>query len=167
MKGNESKTQLRGKETVFKDDVCIMLRGEIDSLMARAVITCAYAKQYGHTDIISGTEDVVRVLREITRSEALGEPCEAGEILGMDFEELRTVSQHPKSELGAEHYFPDENTDMMTAMLNMLRADVRRAERQCVEAMDEHPAAASMQIVLNRLSSAVYILMLESRMHYD
>lgn len=165
MKGEETNTLLFGKKTAQKDCPEIMLRGELDCLMAQAVLVCAYAKQYGHVDIIGGTEDIVRVVRELVRSEALGEPPDVEEILGMDFEELRHVSHHPKTELGADHYFPDENTDMMTALLNLLRTDIRRAERACVGAKDDGPANGEIQLVLNRLSSAAYILMIENRLY--
>ena len=163
MRENESKTVLRGKSAVEKSDPQIMLRGEIDGLLARAVMTCAYAKHVGYTEIVSGTEDIVRVIRELMRCEALGEtPC-VTEILGMSLDELRTASQKPKSELGLEHYIPDAETDLMTAHLNLLRTDIRRTERAACAAEKGNPADAGIQMVLNRLSSAAYILMLENR----
>ncbi len=167
MRNEESKTVYMGGKTLRKDDGRIILRGELDSLLARAVMTCAYAKQYGYTEIVSGCEDIVRVLREIVKSEALGTVCEVREILGMDFDELRQVSHNPRTELGAGHYFPDENTDSMTAMLNLLRTDARREERYCAAVLEEHPSAEGLIAVLNRLSSAAYILMIECSARFE
>ncbi len=163
MKENEEKTLLYGGQTAQKCDPQIMFRGEIDSLHARAVYVCAYAKQYGYHDVISGTEDIVRVTRELMRAEAMKEEPQVDAILGIALPELRKISHHPKSELGTEHYLPDENTDVMTAQLNLLRTDVRRAERCACAAGGENPVCKAMCMVLNRLSSAVYILMLENR----
>jgi ethanolamine utilization cobalamin adenosyltransferase len=163
MEKNEGATLLYGKETVEKDDPQIMLRGEIDSLYARAVYTCAFVKQYGRVQVTGGMEDIVRVVRELMRAEATCQRPEVGGILGMDLDEVRHVSHHVNAELGLEPYMPDENTDEATALLNLLRTEIRRAERAAVYAGGDNPANEQIQLVLNRLSSAAYILMLESR----
>lgn len=162
MRGDEKKTVLHGSECVGKDHPRIELRGEIDSLYARAVYVCAFARQYGYTEIISGLEDIVRVVRELMRAEALDEPPNAGEVMGMEPDELRHVSHHTKEELGLEPYMPDEQTDEMTALINLLRTDIRRTERAAVAAGEYGAAADGVQLALNRLSSAAYILMLEN-----
>ena len=162
MKGNEKLTSLNGKENVEKDDPQIMLRGEIDSLYARAVYTCSFARQYGYTAVLSGLEDIVRVVRELMRAEAMGDPPQIDSVMGMELEELRHVSHHIKSELGLEPYMPDEHTGEMTALLNLLRAEVRRTERAAVYVREDGSVNKDIQLVLNRLSSAAYILMLEN-----
>lgn len=162
MKGQEERTQLRGKDVCRKDDPKIILRGEIDSLYSRAVLTCVYAKQYGAEQVISGLEDIVRAVRELMRGEALGQEPDISYINGMDFDELRHVSHNVESELGLVPYFPDEFTDDVTAYINLLRTDIRRTERAAVAAGEDRVTRA-IQLVLNRLSSAAYILMLENR----
>lgn len=162
MKGNERETILYGSQKVDKGNAQIELRGELDSLMAQAVFACAFARQYAYTDILSGAEDIVRVVRELVNCEGAGKPPAIGRILGLDFDELRHISHNPQMELGIPHYFPDEHTDDMTATLNKLRTDVRRAERAAARA-PENEVNDSIQLVLNRLSSAIYILMLENR----
>ncbi len=162
MRGDEKKTSLFGSECVGKNHPRIELRGEIDSLYARAVHVCAFARQYGYTEIISGMEDIVRAVRELMRAEALRVEPEIDGIMGMELDELRDVSHRTKEELGLETYMPDEHTDEMTALINLLRADIRRVERYAVSAGEDCPADAGIQLVLNRLSSAAYILMLEN-----
>lgn len=162
MKGNESKTQLNSKDLISKSDPQIMLRGEIDSLFARAICTCAHARQYGHTEILSGLEDIVRVVRELMRAEATMDIPQVEEILGMGLEEVRYVSHNVTTELGLSPYMPDEYTNEMTALINLLRAEIRRVERAAVSVEIQSPCVEGIQLVLNRLSSAAYILMLES-----
>lgn len=162
MKGDERKTSLRGNEFVDKKDERIRLRGLIDSLMAQAVLCSAYAIRYGYSNIEAGTGDIVRVMRLLTAADAREEKPEVKTILGMTFDELREASYNPKKELGLEHYFPGEDTDLMTAHLNMLRAKTREVELAFCCAEDTEVNRA-MQLVLNRLSSAAYLLMLECR----
>ncbi len=162
MRGEESKTSLFGSECVTKDHPRIELRGQIDSLYARAVQVCAFARQYGYTETISGMEDIVRVVRELMRAEALEEPPQITGIMGMELEELRSVSHNVKEELGLQPYMPDEHADEMTALLNILRTDIRRTERAAVAAGSGSAGDEAFLLVLNRLSSAAYILMLEN-----
>jgi ethanolamine utilization cobalamin adenosyltransferase len=161
MRGDEKQTSLRDGVTISKGDPLIGLRGAIDSLHAKAVYTCVFAKQYGYADVVAGMEDVVRVTRELMRSEALDEPPDIKDILGMGLDEIRLVSNNPQTELGIPHYMPDENADEMTALLNVLRTEVRDAER-IAAGIGGGETADGIQMVLNRLSGAVYILMLEN-----
>lgn len=162
MTGDETKTSLRADIVVDKKDVRIARRGALDGLLARAVLNCAYAEHFGYTNITMGTKDLVRVMRELVRADAADEEPEVKTMLGMTLDEIREVSQRPRKELGLDHYYPDENCDLMTAYLNVLRTDIRAAELLfCGE--DENDVTRSIQFLLNRLSSAAYILMLECR----
>lgn len=164
MEGSERETILRGDRIVKKDNAQINLRGEIDSLYANALFTCAYARQNGYTDILSGLEDIVRAVRTIMTAEATDKVPELSAIIGLDFNELRQISNNPKAEIGIDHIFPDElTTDDMTALINVLRTQIRKAERSAVTAYEEHGTVSNESIItaLNRLSSAAYILMLE------
>lgn len=145
-----------------KTDPRIRLRGRLDSLHARAVLACAYATRYGYTNIIMGTGDIVRVTAELVHAEATGKKPEIRTILGMTMDELREASNHPRSELGLDHYYPDANCDLMTAHLDMLRTQTRETELDFCAAPDD-PVCQEIQFVLNRLSAAAYILMLECR----
>lgn len=160
MRESEECTILRGNDVVAKCDPRIEFRGQIDELSAEAVLTCAYAERYGYTNVLLGAQEIVRVMRELTRAEATGEAPNITSILGMTMDELREVSHHPQTELGLPHYVPDESTDLMTAHINVLRTKIRSVERQCCCLEGDWK---EMQLILNRLSSAAYILMLESR----
>lgn len=162
MTGDETRTSLRADIAVDKRDIRIARRGALDGLLAKAVLNCAYAEHFGYTNITMGTRDLVRVMRELVHADAVDKEPDVKTILGMTLDEIRDVSQHPREELGLDHYFPDENCDLMTAYLNVLRTDIRTAELMfCGE--DDSGVTRRIQFLLNRLSSAAYILMLECR----
>ena len=164
MEGSERETILRSDQIVKKDSAQINLRGEIDSLYAQALFTCAYARQYGYTDILSGLEDIVKAVRAVMTAEATDKAPEISHIIGLDFDELRRISNNPKAELGIEHIIPDElTTDDMTALINVLRTRARQAERAAAAACEADDTISNEAVLttLNRLSSAAYILMLE------
>lgn len=163
MRGDEGRTVLRGDETVGKCDPRIEFRGQIDALLAQAVLNCAYAEHYGYTNVTLGAQEIVRAIRELMRAEATGEAPEITSIMGMTPDELREASYNPRAELGLDHYYPDEHIDLMTAHLNILRTEIRNVERTCWCLEDDSKEMQAMGLILNRLSSAAYLLMLECR----
>lgn len=161
MREDEERTVLRGDEIISKCDPRLEFRGQLDSLLAQAVLNCAYAEHYGYTNITLGAQEIVRVTKELVRAEAKGQAPEIASIMGMSLDEIREASYHPKTELGLDHYYPDEHIDLMSAHLNMLRTDIRQAERACCCIDDDSKEMKAMRLILNRLSSAAYVLMLE------
>ncbi len=161
MKNNESRTCLYGNETVSKDHPQIMLRGEIDSLLAYAVYALAFAKERGEILVADDLKDIVGVIRCIMNAEACAHAPRVDHMIGLSFDELREYSYHPRKYLQTDHDFVDEDSDMMCAVLNILRTKARQAERLCIAAGADAYANESIQTVLNRLSSAVYIIMLK------
>ncbi|MEA5001871.1 MAG: hypothetical protein VB081_00015 [Christensenella sp.] len=164
MKHCEPKTCLYGSETVRKDHPQIMLRGELDSLLADAVYTLALARERGEREAENDLKDIVGVIRQVMRAEACAIAPTFDHIIGLTFDELREYSYHPQKYLHTEHVFPDENSDLICAVLNILRTKVRQAERVCIAAGLDAYANESIQMILNRLSSAVYIIMLKHNM---
>lgn len=162
MRNDEGKTSLRADIVVDKTDPQIRRRGLLDSLMARAVLTAAYAEHFGYGNIVLGARDIVRVIGILQSADAKGEVPEVKSILGLDFDELRETAANPRAEIGLDPYFPGSDTDLMTAYLNLLRTDTRSVELAYCEAPDS-AQNRQMQLILNRLSSAAYILMLECR----
>lgn len=162
MRDDEKRTSLRGDEVVDKVSSEIQLRGRLDSLMAQAVLTAAYAEHFGYTNITMGAKDVVRVVGELQTAEARDTVPEVRSVLGFMLDELRDIANNPRAELGLDPYYPGPDTDLMTAYLNVLRAEVRSVELAYCAAPDTE-VNRTIQLVLNRLSTAVYILMLECR----
>lgn len=162
LRGDETQTELRPGQPVSKTLPDIKLRGRLDSLMARAVLTAAYAEHFGYSNINMGVKDIVRVVRVLQTAEALDEVPQVGSILGLTFDELRAACSNPRAELGLDHYSPGSDTDLMTAYINMLRVEARSVELDfCAAPATE--VYSAIQTILNRLSSAAYVLMLECR----
>ena len=160
MKNNESKTWLKNGTAVGKGDKIIALRGEIDSLYAECICACSVAKKGGF--VFEGLAEISKVVGRLMRCEALCESTEFCGVFGYSAEQLREVSQNPGKHLGASHFWPDENAGVEMAAINRLRAQIRRCEREAVRAYPEcEPWQESIIACLNRLSSAVYILMLK------
>lgn len=160
MKNNESKTLLKKGIVVGKGDRAIAFRGEIDSLYAECIHACTVAEKDGF--VFKGLAEISKVVGQIMRCEALCESMEFCGVFGYSGEQLREVSHNPEKHLGAGHFWPNEYASPAMAALNRLRAEARRCERAAVRAYPEcEPWQVSIIECLNRLSSAVYILMLK------
>ena len=162
MKNREAETSLYGSEVVSKADSQIELRGELDSLLARVVDACAMARERKEENLADELAEVVRAVKMLVLCEAACKEARLDTpLLGWTAEELREGSYHPQKYLQAAHCFPDENTERMVAVLNVLRTEIRRVERCCIRAGLHRYTNKSLQVVLNRLSSAMYIIMLK------
>ena len=160
MKNNESRTLLKNGIAVGKGDRIIAFRGEIDSLYAECICACTAAPKGGF--VFEGLAEISKVIGRIMRCEALCESTEFCGVFGYSGDDLREISQNPGKHLGMAHFWPDENASLCMASLNRLRSEVRRCEREAVRAYPEcEPWQISIIECLNRLSSAVYILMLK------
>ena len=163
MKNNETKTWLNKGTAVSKGEARIAFRGEVDALQAECVCACVAAKELGGP-VFEGLAEIMQITGKLMRCEALCENMEFYGVLGYSEEQLRTVSQNPKKYFKTDYFWPDENASAPMAALNRLRTVIRRCERAAVRA---YPEAEDWQIsiitVLNRLSSAAYILMLMLR----
>lgn len=164
MKGNESKTWLKKGTVCGKGDQAIAFRGAIDSLYAESIWACTIAKDANRA-AFGGLAEISKVIGNLMRCEALCESTEFSGVFGLSGDALRDVSQNPKKHLGQDHFWPDENATPLMAALNRLRTEVRRCEREAVRAYPEcEDWQVSIIACLNRLSSAVYILMLKLRL---
>ena len=78
----------------------------------------------------------------------------------MDEHTLHEMSHHVREHFGFDHPTPSADMDRLALRLNLLRTQVREAERLAVDAFPPDNGQARVDIVrtLNRLSSAVYVL---------
>ena len=86
-----------------------------------------------------------------------GEALPEQALCGMNAEALRLVSHDPMTYLGQGHLVPDVALGPNVALLNWLRAQVREVEVAYVQVGMER---GDLLTSLNRLSSAIYVLML-------
>lgn len=159
----EELTHLNVRRLVSKDHPRIRFRGQIDLLQAH--IVAAQTELEGERDSekwIATLEEILALLRQVTRSEVLDEPLPEVRILGLTPEELRAQSHDPKTHFGVDPMTPPSRVfGPVYARMNLLRAQTRMAEEAAVAAFKNRPSVPQRQIMqaLNRLSSAFHILM--------
>ncbi|MCW7753350.1 hypothetical protein OOT00_05045 [Desulfobotulus sp. H1] len=158
----EHMTQLRGNCLVAKDHVRIILRGRLDSLQSEILLVQGKAHGSGLTNLVRDLGDVLAQARAVMRAEVLEEPLPEGLIMGLGAAELRAQSHHPKQYFGVDHLLPSFTMGEMLLTLNALRSLVREVEVAAVSAFRAEFGSERPDIIqaLNRMSSAVYIMML-------
>lgn len=152
----EHMTQLEGNILVPKTHPRIAFRGKLDSLQAQVILLILE-----EPELKGPLEELLDFLRRMLKSEVLGEPFPFGTLLGMPEEQLRKISQLPQKYLGIPHFMPGPEDGAAIARLNVLRAQVREAELLAAAAFPT--GREDILRGLNRLSSAVYILMLKQK----
>ena len=159
----EHMTQLHGKLLVPKDHPRILLRGKLDSLQSFTLLLQHGASHEGLTLLAEDLGEILDWEREILRSEVLDQVLEKKTILGLTDPELRERSHNPRKFFKTGHILPSLGMDLMLLRLNKLRSEVREVELTAVTAFKGEFNVERMDIIqaLNRMSSAVYIMMLK------
>ncbi|MBI9091162.1 MAG: hypothetical protein JEZ12_18270 [Desulfobacterium sp.] len=159
----EHMTQLHGKLLVPKDHPRIYLRGKLDSLQSFTLLLQHGADQAGLTGLVEDLGEVLSWEREILKAEVLDQPLKQATILGFTDPELRERSHNPKKFFKTGHILPALGMDPMILKLNKLRSDVREVELAAVKAFKGEFQVEKTDLLqaLNRMSSAVYIMMLK------
>lgn len=137
-----------------KTDSRMELRGKLDTLNAQMILIQACSNNH---EYIADIEEIRQVIRHIQRCEAMNEIYDARLILwGIDEDEIHTRSHNPQKYFHLGHIMPHKDMKRESAELNLLRAIVRETELSacCVFSDDK----LKICHVLNRLSSALYIL---------
>ena len=91
-----------------------------------------------------------------------GKKCKKLSLWGLSSDEIRERSHHPEHYFGIGHIRPHHTMGVLASALNALRTQVREAELSACRAFNayepENTERADVVEVLNRLSSAIYIL---------
>ena len=144
--------------TCGKESPRIELRGRLDSLNAQIILLQTDSDS---PEFIADLESVRAVVNRIQRCEACGKIFEGGfTVRGLDSEELYRRSHNPAKYYGLSHILPHCEMGRESAMMNLLRTLVREAELCAVRAFGENDSL-NICHVLNRLSSAVYVIIYE------
>ena len=165
MEKQEHVTSLSGGTMADKTHPRVELRGRLDSLCALVVELQILGEQQGVSSLVEELEEVGTKLYDVLSCEASGRTCDDLFLWGMSGDEIRERSHHPERYFGIGHIRPHYSMGIVAAMLNALRTQVREAELSACRAFTEAPGAEGEKTertdiikVLNRLSSAVYIL---------
>ena len=158
----EAYTHLHGNYLVPKSHPRIKLRGKFDSLQAHILIAQVKAKQLRLEKLVNDLDEILNFVRKLLRAEVLSEPVEDITFFGLTHQEIREISHNPKKSLGVPHIMPSYEMGEMMAHLNLVRTQVRETELAAVEAFfdpTKGPEREDILTALNRLSSAVYVMM--------
>ena len=150
----EHMTQLTGEVLVPKTHPRIRFRGSLDSLESRILLLALE-----EPELQAQCSELLDFVRQILKCEVLEEPCRADRLLGMTLDQVRAYSQLPQQYLGIPHFMPGPRHGLRVARLNGLRTQVRQTELEAARAFPE--GREDIIRGLNRLRSAVYILMLK------
>ena len=98
-------------------------------------------------------------------NEPVGEIC----LCGLTAEEQRRRSHFPQKVFGIPHFMPEAEDGEIVAHLNRCRALCRSAELAACHAFADregNPTRPDILQALNRMSSMLYILMLEEKSEF-
>ena len=148
-------THLYGDVLVEKTHPRIGFRGAIDTLEAE-ILLCGKTL----TRLQPELTEILTLARDLIRYEVMNEPVAQGRLLGLTEQQLREQSHRPQDFFGKPHFMPDFGDNEQVLYLNRVRCAVRNAERMAVAAV---PERTDILRALNRMSSAIYILMVKEK----
>ena len=167
MQKKEYETSLYGSTFVAKTHPLIVFRGALDSFGAQIVwVQTQLETLGGQESLIAHLQEILDMTGEIMGAEVLQKPLEKDSLIGRSFDRLREESHNPQKYFAQKALAPPhKDKGPVYALLNVLRATAREVEIKGVRAFLQGEALAREDIckALNRLSSALYVLMCESQ----
>ena len=156
----EHMTHLHGDVLVSKNHPRIAFRGAVDELEAELLLCQLqlgepWKKQVG---------EVLEFARELVRCDVLEEPVTRKTLCGFTEAELRKQSHRPQEFYGQTHFMPSVTDGTEVLWLNRARCAARRTELAAVAAFSDregNPTRVDILQALNRMSSMLYILMIQ------
>ena len=155
----EHMTHLHGDVLVPKTHPRIAFRGKVDLLEAELIL-CKL--KIG----IQGLTEILALARRLIRCDVLDEPVGDFTLCGLTAQEQRRRSHFPQEHFGIAHFMPEAEDGERIALLNRCRALCRSAELAACHAFTDregNPTRPDILQALNRMSSMLYILMLEEK----
>lgn len=158
----EQMTHLHGDVLVPKTHPRIAFRGAMDTLEAE-ILLCQASLDPPLADHLG---QVLALVRDLLRCEVLSEPVEWDRLCGLTEDELRAHSHRPQDYYGQPHFMPQATDGQAILLLNRCRCAARAAELAAAHAfIDADGNATRLDILkaLNRVSSMIYILMIQKK----
>ncbi|OAT25499.1 ethanolamine utilization ATP:cob(I)alamin adenosyltransferase [Buttiauxella ferragutiae ATCC 51602] len=152
-------THLNAQVMVAKNDPRLAFRASLDSSIATAV----WLQTEFDKSAALWLADIRSLLGNIMRADALEKALPEQQIVGLSADDLHRLSHQPLKYLGHDHLVPDAAHGRDVALLNLLRTSIRESEicaAQVFIGVDYHVQKADLLQALNRLSSAIYVLMI-------
>ncbi len=150
----EHMTHLHGDVLVPKTHPRIRFRGTMDTLEAELLL-CG-----------SAVGEILELARRLIRCDVLDEPVGEFTLYGLTEQEQRKRSHFPQEYYGIAHFMPDFSHGQTLLQLNRCRCAARAAELAAQDAFTDregNPTRIDILKALNRMSSMLYILMIQER----
>lgn len=158
----EHMTHLHGDVLVPKTHPRIAFRGAMDTLESE-LLWCQFSVQQPYSDQIG---EILSHARELIRCEVLSQPVAQDKLCGLTEAQLRSHSHHPQEHYGQPHFMPSAADGQTVLLLNRCRCAVRSAELAAAKAFTDSDGNCTRPDILqalNRMSSMVYILMIQAK----
>ena len=157
----EQMTHLNGNLLVPKTHPRIRFRGAMDSLEAELLLCqLECGKWRGELG------EILALARKLIRCEVLGEPVQEGKLCGLTMDEQRNRSHRPQDYYAQVHFMPEVTDGPVVLHLNRCRTAARAAELAAAAAFidaDGNCSRVDILRALNRMSSMIYILMIQEK----
>ena len=158
----EHMTHLNGTILVNKTHPRIGFRGAMDTLEAE-LLWCQFSVDSPFDRQIG---EILELARKIIRWEVLSEPACVESLCGLTAEQLRARSHRPEEYYAQPHFMPAATDGKTVLLLNRCRTAVRAAELAAAHAFTDADGICSrpdLLQALNRMSSMVYILIIQAK----
>ena len=157
----EDMTHLNGDILVKKTHERIVFRGAMDTLQAEIILCQLSVEQ----PLAKQLQECLDLSRQIIACDVLDKPLHWERLLGLTQEELRSRSHRPQDFYGQPHFMPSESDGVAVAWLNRCRCAARSAELAACRAFDTPEGTSRPDLLqgLNRMSSSIYLLMIEEK----
>lgn len=156
----EHMTHLNAEILVSKTHPRIAFRGCMDSLEAALLLAAEAAEGNIRTQLT----EALAYARYLLGQEVLEQPIVCRVLGGMDEKQLRERSHRPQDFYGKPHFMPDPGDGKTLLLVNSARCKAREAELAAVRAFENkegQPERTDLLQALNRLSSFLYLIMME------
>lgn len=150
----EAYTHLRDNILVHKTHPIIAFRGTVDTLQAELLLAQAAVPQVMQGDV----GEILSLARNLIRWDVLEEPAQLGTLCGLTEAQLRQRSHNPQEYYGVPHFMPACTDGPAILQLNRARCAARSAELAAAKA---YPHRTDLLQVMNRMSSMLYLLMIQ------
>ncbi|MBQ7344953.1 MAG: ATP-binding protein [Oscillospiraceae bacterium] len=157
----EHMTHLHGDVLVSKTHPRIAFRGAMDTLEAELLLCAAR-----YPDLREALAQILALARHLLRCEVLSEPVKWEKLCGLTEAELRSHSHHPQDYYGQPHFMPEPSDPEALLVLNRCRTVARAAELSAAHAFTDPEGLCTRSDLLqalNRISSMLYILMIQQK----
>lgn len=157
-------THLNAHTLVSKSDPRLAFRAKLDSCIAMAV----WLQVEATVEPQRWLADIRSVLGNIMRADVLNETLTDFVIAGLDEKAIHKLSHQPLKYIGHDHIVPAVEHGRNACLLNLLRTEIRETETSAASIFINRDLVVSRPDLmqgLNRLSSAVYVLMLLCVLH--